>query len=54
MTPYITDQDEREAIQYARNIMWWVEYDEKDDTDHVVVQVKIFRALLHRATRSHD
>ena len=46
--------DELEAVQYASNILWMAEYDELAEDERVSIQVQILRALLARATRSHD
>jgi hypothetical protein len=46
--------DELEAVQYAKNILWFAEHDERTETDTVAIQIQILRALLAMATRPHD
>ena len=46
--------DELKAVQYAKNILWVAEYDERTETDTVAIQIQILRALLAMATRPHD
>lgn len=51
MTPDITDQDEREAIEVAQKEL---DFCEARGLPVPYVTLATLRALLHRATRAHD
>lgn len=46
--------DELEAIQHAEAALKFADYKERADTAPVVIPVQVLRALIARATRSHD
>lgn len=50
----LTDQDEREAIEYAEMRVMLSKRFQRNDNDWLNIPVWVLWALLARATRAHD